>query len=376
MALVTLKQILDEAEKGGYGVGAFNVNNMEQIQGIFNAAQELESPLIIQASFNAVKYAGLKFLQALMKAAVETYPDVPVALHLDHGPDFDRCKTCIELGFTSVMIDGSLDYSSKEKKKPARSFEENVRVTKEVVDYAHSFGVSVEGELGTLGGVEDDAAAAKVMFTDPDQAVEFVKQTGVDCLAVAIGTSHGAYKFKEKPIIDIDRVKTIHSKIPEIPLVMHGSSSVPAELTDKLNNYIVVSKGKDDQGGPFIDFLGKKYFIDRDYSIAKDLVYDLFFKNRLKKTMGVPIESIQMGIMNGVRKINVDTDGRLMITTAVLDVLHAKPEKFDPRDYLTPARDAVYNMVKGKILAFGSAGHAKDYKPKTLAQMKKFYEST
>ncbi|HQH13072.1 MAG TPA: class II fructose-bisphosphate aldolase, partial [Candidatus Sumerlaeota bacterium] len=226
------------------------------------------------------------------------------------------------------------------------------------------------------GGVEDDAAAAKVMFTDPDQAVEFVKQTGVDCLAVAIGTSHGAYKFKEKPIIDIDRVKTIHSKIPEIPLVMHGSSSVPAELTDKLNNYIVVSKGKDDQGGPFIDFLGKKYFIDRDYSIAKDLVYDLFFKNRLKKTMGVPIESIQMGIMNGVRKINVDTDGRLMITTAVLDVLHAKPEKFDPRDYLTPARDAVYNMVKGKILAFGSAGHAKDYKPKTLAQMKKFYEST
>ncbi len=376
MALVTLKQILDEAEKGGYGVGAFNVNNMEQIQGIFNAAQELESPLIIQASFNAVKYAGLKFLQALMKAAVETYPDVPVARHLDHGPDFDRCKTCIELGFTSVMIDGSLDYSSKEKKKPARSFEENVRVTKEVVDYAHSFGVSVEGELGTLGGVEDDAAAAKVMFTDPDQAVEFVKQTGVDCLAVAIGTSHGAYKFKEKPIIDIDRVKTIHSKIPEIPLVMHGSSSVPAELTDKLNNYIVVSKGKDDQGGPFIDFLGKKYFIDRDYSIAKDLVYDLFFKNRLKKTMGVPIESIQMGIMNGVRKINVDTDGRLMITTAVLDVLHAKPEKFDPRDYLTPARDAVYNMVKGKILAFGSAGHAKDYKPKTLAQMKKFYEST
>ena len=315
MALVTLKQILDEAEKGGYGVGAFNVNNMEQIQGIFNAAQELESPLIIQASFNAVKYAGLKFLQALMKAAVETYPDVPVALHLDHGPDFERCKTCIELGFTSVMIDGSLDYSSKEKKKPARSFEENVRVTKEVVDYAHSFGVSVEGELGTLGGVEDDAAAAKVMFTDPDQAVEFVKQTGVDCLAVAIGTSHGAYKFKEKPIIDIDRVKTIHNKIPEIPLVMHGSSSVPAELTDKLNNYIVVSKGKDDQGGPFIDFLGKKYFIDRDFSIAKDLVYDLFFKNRLKKTMGVPIESIQMGIMNGVRKINVDTDGRLMITT-------------------------------------------------------------
>jgi len=375
MALVTLKQILDEAEKGGYGVGAFNVNNMEQIQGIFNAAQELESPLIIQASFNAVKYAGLKFLQALMKAAVETYPDVPVALHLDHGPDFERCKTCIELGFTSVMIDGSLDYSSKEKKKPARSFEENVRVTKEVVDYAHSFGVSVEGELGTLGGVEDDAAAAKVMFTDPDQAVEFVKQTGVDCLAVAIGTSHGAYKFKEKPIIDIDRVKTIHNKIPEIPLVMHGSSSVPAELTDKLNNYIVVSKGKDDQGGPFIDFLGKKYFIDRDFSIAKDLVYDLFFKNRLKKTMGVPIESIQMGIMNGVRKINVDTDGRLMITTSVLDVLHAKPEKFDPRDYLTPARDAVYNMVKGKILAFGSAGRAKDYKPKTLAQMKKIYES-
>lgn len=374
MALVTLKQILDEAAKGGYGVGAFNVNNMEQIQGIFNAAQELESPLIIQASFNAVKYAGLKFLQALMKAATETYPDVPVALHLDHGPDMDRCKTCIELGFTSVMIDGSIDYSSKEKKKPARTFEDNVRITKEVVEYAHSFGVSVEGELGTLGGVEDDAAAAKVMFTDPEQANAFVEQTGVDCLAVAIGTSHGAYKFKEKPIIDIARVKTIHDKIPNTPLVMHGSSSVPAELTDKVNNYIVVSKGKDDEGGPYIDFLGKKYYIDRDYSIAKDLVYDLFFKSRLKKTMGVPIESIQMGIMNGVRKINVDTDGRLMITAAILDVFHAKPEKFDPRDYLAPARDAVYNMVKGKILAFGSAGHAKDYKPKTLAQMKKYYE--
>ena len=374
MPLVTLKQILDEAAKGGYGVGAFNVNNMEQIQGIFKAAQELESPLIIQASFNAVKYAGLEFLKYLMKAATETYPDVPVALHLDHGPDFDRCKTCIELGFTSVMIDGSLDYSSKEKKKPARSFEDNIAVTKQVVDYSHQFGVSVEGELGTLGGIEDEASAQKVMLTDPEQANAFVEQTGVDALAVAIGTSHGAYKFKEKPIIDIERVKAIHEKIPNTPLVMHGSSSVPMELTEKLNTFIVVSKGKDDEGGPYIDFLGKKYYIDQDYSIAKDMVYDLFFKNRLKKTMGVPIESIQMGIRNGVRKINVDTDGRLMVTTAILEVLYSQPEKFDPRDYLEPSREAIYNMVKSKILAFGSAGRSKDYKPKSLKRMKKVYE--
>jgi len=373
MALASLKQVLDEAAKRGYGVGAFNVNNMEQIQGIFMAAQELESPLIIQASFNAVKYAGLKFLQHLMKAATETYPDVPVALHLDHGPDFDRCKTCIELGFTSVMIDGSLDYSSKEKKKPPRSFEDNVAITKQVVDYSHQFGVSVEGELGTLGGIEDEASAQKVMLTDPDQAKAFVEKTGVDALAVAIGTSHGAYKFKEKPVIDIGRVREIHEKIPNTPLVMHGSSSVPMELTEKLNTFIVVSKGKDDEGGPYVDFLGKKYYIDQDYSIAKDLVYDLFFKNRLKKTMGVPIESIQMGIRNGVRKINVDTDGRLMVTTAILEVLCSQPEKFDPRDYLGPSREAIYNMVKSKILAFGSAGHSKDYRPKSLRRMKKVY---
>jgi len=374
MALVTLRQILDDADKKGYGVGAFNVNNMEQIQGIFMAASELESPLIIQASFNAVIYAGLKFLDHLMKAATETYPNVPVALHLDHGPDFDRCKTCIELGFTSVMIDGSIDYSSKEKKKPARSFEDNVKITKEVVDFAHSYGVSVEGELGTLGGIEDDTAAEKVMLTDPDQAGKFVELTGVDALAVAIGTSHGAYKFKEKAVIDVDRVADIHEKIPKTPLVMHGSSSVPVELTDKLNTYTVIQKGCDDESGPFIDFLGKKYYLDKDYSIAKELVYDLFFKNRLRKTMGVPIESIQEGIKRGVRKINVDTDGRLMVTTAILDVFQSKPDKFDPRAYMGPARQAIYEMVKGKILAFGSAGHAKNFKPKSLKTMKNFYE--
>lgn len=374
MALVTLKQILDEAAKGGYGVGAFNVNNMEQIQGIFQAADELKSPLIIQASFNAVKYAGLKFLSGLMKSATETYPDVPVALHLDHGPDFERCKICIELGFTSVMIDGSLDYSSKEKKKPARSFDDNVKITKEVVEYAHKFGVSVEGELGTLGGIEDETAAEKVHLTDPNQAEEFVKLTGVDCLAVAIGTSHGAYKFKDKAVIDVARVAEINKRIPNTPLVMHGSSSVPVELTDKLNAFTVVRKGHDDKEGPYVDFLGKRYSMDKDFTAAKELFYDLFFKNRLKKTMGVPIESIQQGIMNGVRKINVDTDGRLMITTAVLEVLQSKPDKFDPRDYLGPARDAVREMVKGKILAFGSAGHAMDYKPKSLNAVKGFYE--
>lgn len=374
MALVTLKQILDEAAKGGYGVGAFNVNNMEQIQGIFQAADELKSPLIIQASFNAVKYAGLKFLSGLMTSATQTYPDVPVALHLDHGPDFERCKICIELGFTSVMIDGSLDYSSKEKKKPARSFEDNVKVTKEVVDYAHSLGVSVEGELGTLGGIEDETAAEIVHLTDPDQAADFVKLTGVDCLAVAIGTSHGAYKFKDKAVVDVDRVAEIHKRIPQTPLVMHGSSSVPVELTDKLNTYTVIKKGYDEGKGPFIDFLGQRYFIDKDYSSARDIVYDLYFKNRLRKTMGVPIESIQQGIQRGVRKINVDTDGRLMVTTAILDVMHAKPDKFDPRDYLGPARQAIYEMVKSKILAFGSSDHAKDYKPKSLKTIKGYYE--
>ena len=374
MALVTLRQILDEAEKGGYGVGAFNVNNMEQIQGIFQAADELGSPLIIQASFNAVKYAGLKFLDHLMKAATETYPDVPVALHLDHGPDFDRCKTCIELGFTSVMIDGSLDYSSTEKKKPPRSLEDNIAVTREVVDFAHERGVSVEGELGTLGGIEDDTAAAEVKLTDPEQAREFVDKTGVDCLAVAIGTSHGAYKFKEKAVVDTKRVASIHDRIPETPLVMHGSSSVPVELTSHLNSYTVVKKGSDDEGGPFLEFLGKKYYLDKDYDCAKELVYDLYFKNRLRKTMGVPIESIQEGILNGIRKINVDTDGRLMVTASILDVFQSQPEKFDPRKYMGPARDAIYEMVKGKILAFGSAGHAKDFKPKSLRSMKNFYE--
>lgn len=374
MALVSLKQLVEDAEKGGYGVGAFNVNNMEQIQGIFQAADELESPLIIQASFNAVLYAGLKFLDHLMKAATETYPDVPVCLHLDHGPDFDRCKTCIELGFTSVMIDGSIDYSSKDKKKPPRSFEDNVAVTKEVVDYAHARGVSVEGELGTLGGIEDDTAATEVKLTDPAQAKEFVEQTGVDALAVAIGTSHGAYKFKEKAVIDVKRVEDIHKQIPGTPLVMHGSSSVPIELTEALNAYTVIKKGRDDEGGPFIEFYGKKYYLDKDYSIAKDLVHDLYTKNRLRKTMGVPIESIQEGILHGVRKINVDTDGRLMITTAVMDVFHAKWDQFDPRKYLGPARDAVYNMVKSKILAFGSAGKARNIKPKSLKSMQKVYE--
>jgi len=374
MALVTLRQILDAAEKGGYGVGAFNVNNMEQIQGIFQAASELESPLIIQASFNAVKYAGLKFLSHLMEAATETYPGVPVALHLDHGPDFDRCKTCIELGFTSVMIDGSIDYSSPDKKKPPRSFEDNAAITREVVEYAHARGVSVEGELGTLGGIEDDTAATQVMLTDPEQAKEFVEKTGVDCLAVAIGTSHGAYKFKEKAVVDIQRVREIHEKIPATPLVMHGSSSVPVELTSQLNQYTVVRKGTDDEGGPFIDFLGKRYYIDKDYEIARELVYDLLFKNRLRKTMGVPIESIQEGIKNGVRKINVDTDGRLMVTTAILDVMHSRPDQFDPRKYMGPSRQAIYEMVKGKILAFGSVGHANDFKPKSLKAMKKQYE--
>ncbi|PIU29585.1 MAG: fructose-bisphosphate aldolase class II [Candidatus Hydromicrobium americanum] len=330
MSLVPMKQMLDEAIKGNYGVGAYNVNNMEQIQGIMKAASETRSPVIIQASRGALKYTNMAYIKYLAAAAVEDNPDIPIVLHLDHGNSLETCKEAIELGFTSVMIDGSL----KEDSKTPTTFEENVRVTKEVVDYAHGFGVSVEGELGTLGGIEDGVGYGKVMLTDPDEAVKFIKRTGVDALALAIGTSHGAYKFKAKPTLAMDIINKVVEKIPGVPLVMHGSSSVPQELIEIINKY----------GG------------------------------RMEKTMGVPMESIKEAIKRGIRKINVDTDGRLAMTGAIRKYLGENPGAFDPRTYFGAAREAVYQTVKGKMIDFRTAGHAGDYKPMTLEEMKRIYK--
>jgi len=319
--LIPMYQCLKEAEKGGYGVGAFNVNNMEQIQGIMKAAREMQSPVILQASRGALKYTDLTYLKHLVQAAVEQNPDIPVVLHLDHGDSLETVKTAISLGFTSVMIDGS-----------HYDFETNVAISREVVEYAHEHGVSVEAELGTLGGIEEDVAG-EVKLTDPDQAEEFVARVGCDALAVAIGTSHGAYKFKAEPKLALDLISEIYRRV-KIPLVMHGSSSVPKELVDVVNAY----------GG------------------------------KIENSFGVPIESIQQGISNGVRKINVDTDIRLAMTGAIRKVLFEDPSKFDPRDYLAPAREAVYRLVAQRMKDFGSAGHAKDYAPMTLDDMKAIYK--
>jgi len=329
MPLVPMKQILDEAVKGDYGVGAYNVNNMEQIQGIMRAAKETDSPVILQASRGAIKYTNMYYIKYMAQAAVEDNPGIPIALHLDHGNCLETCKQAIGLGFTSVMIDGSL----KEDAKTPTTFEENVEKTKEVVEYAHKFGVTVEGELGTLGGIEDGVGSGIVKLTDPDEAVRFIELTGLDALALAIGTSHGAYKFKAKPTLALDIINAIEEKIPGIPLVMHGSSSVPANLIEAINKY----------GG------------------------------KLEKTMGVPMESIKEAIKRGIRKINVDTDGRLAMTGAVRKYLGENLDAFDPRTYFGAAREAVYQTVKGKMENFGTAGHAGDYKPKTLEDMKKIY---
>jgi fructose-bisphosphate aldolase class II len=324
-----MKQILDEAIKGDYGVGAYNVNNMEQIQGIMKAASETRSPVIIQASRGALKYTNMAYIKYLAAAAVEDNPDIPIVLHLDHGNSLETCKEAIELGFTSVMIDGSL----KEDSKTPTTFEENVKVTREVVDYAHGFGVSVEGELGTLGGIEDGVGSGKVMLTDPDEAARFIKLTGVDALALAIGTSHGAYKFKAKPTLAMDIINEVVKKIPGVPLVMHGSSSVPQELIEVINKY----------GG------------------------------KMEKTMGVPMESIKEAIKRGIRKINVDTDGRLAMTGAIRKYLGEHLDAFDPRSYFGAAREAVYQIVKGKMIDFGTAGHAGDYRLMTLEEIKGIY---
>ena len=337
MPLVSMRQLLDEASKGGYGVGAFNVNNMEQIQSIMEAARETQSPVIVQASRGARQYSQDRFLYHLMVAATEVYPEIPTVLHLDHGNSPETCQSAIEMGFTSVMMDGSL---MADGKTPA-SFEYNVEVTRKVVEMAHAKGVTVEGEIGCLGGIEDGHGAGGdglSHLTDPDQAVEFVKQTGVDALAIAIGTSHGAYKFSSKPTGETLKMETliaIHKRLPDTHLVMHGSSSVPKELQDIVNQY----------GG------------------------------RLKPTWGVPVEEIQLGIRNGVRKINVDTDNRLAITGAIRKVLMEKPEEFDPRSYMKPARDAMKKVVAERMTQFGQAGHAKDYVPLPLEEMAKRYQA-
>jgi fructose-bisphosphate aldolase class II len=325
-----MRQLLDEAARGGYGVGAFNVNNMEQIQSIMEAARETKSPVIIQASRGARSYSQDRFLYHLMLAAVELYPEIPVALHLDHGNSPETCKSAIDMGFTSVMMDGSL---MPDGKTPS-TFEYNMETTRQVVQMAHAKGVTVEGEIGVLGGIEDGHGAgvdALSHVTDPAQAEEFVQRTGVDALAIAIGTSHGAYKFTRKPtgdILKMDVLIEIHKRLPKTHLVMHGSSSVPKELQDIINQY----------GG------------------------------KLKQTWGVPVEEIQLGIRNGVRKINVDTDNRLAITGAIRKVFAEKPEEFDPRSYLKPAREAMKKVVAQRMTQFGQAGHAADYSPLSMAE--------
>lgn len=329
MALVNLRTLLDHAAENNYGVAAFNVNNMEQIQSIMEAAQETDSPVIIQASRGARKYSQDAYLRHLMLAAVELYPHIPVCMHQDHGNSVETCLSAIENNFTSVMMDGSL----KEDGKTPADYDYNVRVTREVVKLAHAKNVSVEGELGCLGSLEsghgeqEDGHGAEgelshdQLLTDPDEAERFVAETGVDALAVAIGTSHGAYKFTKKPTgetLAMSRIEEIHRRLPDTHLVMHGSSSVPQELQDIINKY----------GG------------------------------KIAQTWGVPVEEIQRGIKHGVRKINVDTDNRLAITGAIRKVLWTSPEKFDPRDYLKPARDAMKEVCVARMTQFGQAGQA------------------
>jgi len=299
MPLVTSKEMFKKAYEGGYAVGAFNVNDMEIVQGIINAAKEENAPVILQVSAGARKYASPIYLRKLVEAAVED-SGLPIVLHLDHGDDFEICKSCIDGGFSSVMIDGS--------KYP---FEENIRLTRQVVEYAHERGVVVEGELGKLAGIEDAVKVSEkdAVFTDPEQAAEFVEKTGVDSLAVAIGTSHGAYKFKGEAKLDFERLEKISSLIPGFPIVLHGASSVPQEFVEKCNKY----------GG------------------------------NIPGAKGVPEDMLRKAASMAVCKINIDTDLRLAMTASVREYLANHPEEFDPRKYLGPARDAIKAMVKHKI---------------------------
>ena len=310
MSLVTTKEMFEKSMKEGYAIGAFNVNNMEIIQGIVDAAAEQKSPVILQASSSAIKYAKINYLMKMVEAAVEEHPEIPMAIHLDHGPDFETCKMCVDNGFTSVMFDGS-----------KYDFEENIRLTKEVVDYAHAHGVVVEAELGKLAGIEDDVnvSASDAMYTDPEQAEEFVRRTGVDSLAIAIGTSHGAYKFKGEAKLRFDILKQIKERIPNTPIVLHGASTVIPELVNMCNEY----------GG------------------------------NIPGAKGVPDEILHEASVSGVSKINVDTDLRLAMTAGIRKVLVEDPSAFDPRKYLTPARELVKQTVAHKMKdVFGSANKA------------------
>ncbi len=309
MPLVTTKEMFEKSMKEGFAIGAFNINNMEIIQGIVDAAQKQNSPVILQASSGAIKYARIKYLMKMVEAAVEE-TNIPIAIHLDHGPDFETCKMCIDNGFTSVMIDGS-----------KYSFEENVALTKKVVDYAHERGVVVEAELGQLAGIEDDVNVSEedAKYTDPDQAKEFVERTGCDSLAIAIGTSHGAYKFKGEARLRMDILKQVKEKIPNTPIVLHGASTVIPELVETCNSY----------GG---DIPGAK---------------------------GVPDEILHEASLSGVSKINVDTDLRLAFTGEIRKSLVENPSAFDPRKYLTPAREKITEVVEHKIRdVFGSSNKA------------------
>lgn len=333
MALVPMRLLLDHAAENGYGIPAYNVNNMEQIQAIMQAAEATDSPVILQASRGARKYAGENFLRHLILAAVETYPHIPIVMHQDHGNEPATCYSAIKNGFTSVMMDGSLQADAK---TPA-SYDYNVDVTSEVVKVAHAIGASVEGELGCLGSLETGMGEAEdghgfegkldhsQLLTDPDEAVDFVERTQVDALAVAIGTSHGAYKFTRKPtgeILAISRIEEIHSRLPNTHLVMHGSSSVPQDLIELINQY----------GGA------------------------------IPETYGVPLEEIQKGIKSGVRKVNIDTDNRLAITAAVREALMKDPKEFDPRHFLKPSIQYMQKVCAERYEAFGTSGNASKIK--------------
>ena len=344
MALVSMRQLLDHAAEHSYGIPAFNVNNMEQIQAIMQAAHDCDSPVILQGSAGARKYAGEAFLRHLIEAAVETWPHIPVVMHQDHGGSPAICQRSIRSGFTSVMMDGSLH---EDMKTPAL-YDYNVATTRRVVEMAHAVGVSVEGELGVLGSLEtgeageEDGSGAEgklshdQLLTDPEQAADFVRETGVDALAIAIGTSHGAYKFSRKPtgdILAIGRIREIHARIPNTHLVMHGSSSVPQEWLDVIREH----------GG------------------------------QIKETYGVPVEEIQEGIRHGVRKINIDTDIRLAMTGAIRRLMAQKPDEFDPRKFFAAATVAVRDICRARFESFGCAGNAAKIKPIPLDQMSELY---
>jgi fructose-bisphosphate aldolase class II len=338
MALVSMRELLDHAATHGYGIPAFNVNNLEQVQAVMSAADEAGAPVILQASAGARKYAGEAFIKHLIQAAIESYPHIPLVMHQDHGQSPAVCQGAIDLGFSSVMMDGSLEADGK----TIASYEYNVQVTREVVALAHKVGVTVEGELGCLGSLEtmqgdkedghgtDATMTMDQLLTDPEQAADFVRQTQLDALAIAIGTSHGAYKFTREPtgdILAIARIQEINRRLPNTHLVMHGSSSVPQDLLATINQF----------GG------------------------------RMKQTYGVPVAEIQKAIQFGVRKINIDTDIRMAMTGAVRKFLHENPDKFDAREWLKPAREAAKALCKQRYIEFGCEGQAAKIKGHSLS---------